>query len=262
MTHLAKPKQPTTAKPNSEPEITWTHTPRIEPGEYPGYSRSAKVYRDGDFKRWVCAVQFDVLTDDLTGVRARLTWFLNLGDGEKPHAGRRGHYWPRLDTRKWESAQPERQAGSACFRESSCAYFRRGHRQGFQTKAGDRGRRIQRRSTGRAMGNGTDQEMTRSIPTTDQLINQINHQGRLALTAVSWLRCGHSLAIEKTASALAGVEGYPTQPIPRGGQAACRLARQRLTIRQILKKTQRIMNPPRGCNRRKGKGLKECVTKA
>jgi hypothetical protein len=76
-----------------EPEITWTHTPRIGPGNYRGFSRSAKIYRDGTFQRWVCAVQFDVLESDLVTVKARLTWFLNMGDAEKPHAGRRGLYW-------------------------------------------------------------------------------------------------------------------------------------------------------------------------
>jgi hypothetical protein len=75
------------------PEITWTHAARIEPGEYHGYCRSAKVYRDRQFKRWVCAVQFDVMDDSLLNVIARLTWYLNLGSKEKPHAGRRTNYW-------------------------------------------------------------------------------------------------------------------------------------------------------------------------
>jgi len=73
--------------------IKWDYTPRIPPGNYPGYSRSASVYRDGQFKRWVCAVQVDVLASDLCLVIARLTWFLNLGDGEKPRATRRSNYW-------------------------------------------------------------------------------------------------------------------------------------------------------------------------
>jgi len=38
-------------------------------------------------------VQFDVLMNDLSAVRARLTWFLNMGGRERPHAGRRGNYW-------------------------------------------------------------------------------------------------------------------------------------------------------------------------
>lgn len=91
MTVVSKPMQMT--KRPSEPEITWTHAPRIEPGEYPAFSRSARVYRDGHFKRWVCAVQFDVLMNDLSAARTRLTWFLNMGDRERPHAGRRGNYW-------------------------------------------------------------------------------------------------------------------------------------------------------------------------
>jgi hypothetical protein len=76
----------------TEPEITWNHTPRIDPGQYRAFARSAKVYRDPQFKRWVCAVHFDVLSEDLVTVRARLTWFLNLGNAESPHAGRRGIY--------------------------------------------------------------------------------------------------------------------------------------------------------------------------
>jgi hypothetical protein len=75
------------------PEISWTFTARVDPGVYPAYSRSAAVYRDRQFKRWVCAVQFDVLDGSLTQVIARLTWYLNLGTREKPHAGRRGNYW-------------------------------------------------------------------------------------------------------------------------------------------------------------------------
>ena len=77
----------------AEPEIAWTYTPRIPPGDYPGYTRSASIYRDGQFKRWVCAVQVDVLSADLGYVIARLTWFLNLGDGDKPKATRRANYW-------------------------------------------------------------------------------------------------------------------------------------------------------------------------
>jgi hypothetical protein len=75
------------------PEISWTFTPRIDPGQYPAISRSATVYRDRQFKRWVCAVQFDVLDISLINVLGRLTWYINLGTGDKPHAGRRGNFW-------------------------------------------------------------------------------------------------------------------------------------------------------------------------
>jgi hypothetical protein len=76
-----------------DPEVIWRYCARIEPGTYQGYSRTAKVYRDARFKRWVCAVQFDVLTDSLTEVVAQITWYLNLGSGDQPRAGRRGNYW-------------------------------------------------------------------------------------------------------------------------------------------------------------------------
>jgi hypothetical protein len=79
--------------PGAQPEISWTYTPRIEPGEYPAYSRATAVYWDGQFKRWVCAVQFDVLDGSLMNVVARLTWYLNLGARAKPKAGRRTNYW-------------------------------------------------------------------------------------------------------------------------------------------------------------------------
>jgi len=80
------------AKRRVEPEITWQHVPRLEPGEYKAYCRTAKIYRDREYKRWICAVQFDVLNDNLQ-VQARLTWYLNLGSGDKPHATRRKKYW-------------------------------------------------------------------------------------------------------------------------------------------------------------------------
>lgn len=75
------------------PEILWTYAPRIEPGEYHAFSRSSAIYRDKQFKRWVCAIQFDVLSDSLLETVARLTWYLNMGNGDKPRAGMRGHYW-------------------------------------------------------------------------------------------------------------------------------------------------------------------------
>jgi len=77
----------------SEPDISFYHADRLEPGEYAAYCRSARVYRDARFQRWVCAVQFDIKTDDLLGTLGRVSWFLNLGARERPHAGRRGKYW-------------------------------------------------------------------------------------------------------------------------------------------------------------------------
>ena len=76
-----------------KPEVSWHYCDRIEPGEYPARSRSANIYLDGYFHRWVCAVQFDILSDSLFDVIARLTWYLNLDSRDRPHAGRRGRYW-------------------------------------------------------------------------------------------------------------------------------------------------------------------------
>jgi len=82
------------AKRRVEPEITWKFAPRLEPGEHPAFCRSAKVYWDGHFKRWVCAVQFDVLSDDMHEVLGRVTWFMNMGSNrDKPNATRRSNYW-------------------------------------------------------------------------------------------------------------------------------------------------------------------------
>jgi len=91
---------------NPEPEIAWTYSFRLTPGEYPAYCRHAKVYRDAQFKRWVCAAQFDILDAQQARTIAQITWYLNLGDGPQPHAGRRRHYW-----RAWVFAngkQPQR----------------------------------------------------------------------------------------------------------------------------------------------------------
>jgi len=76
-----------------EPEITWAYYPRIEPGEYSAISEKARVYFDKCFKRHVCCVRFAVLDEGRTSVLARLPWFLNLGSGPQPRAGRRSRYW-------------------------------------------------------------------------------------------------------------------------------------------------------------------------
>ena len=77
-----------------EPEIEWTHTPRLPPGDYQAISRSARTYFDQQFQRWVCAVQFDIVRDSVSMEKiARLTWFLNLGSEAKARAGRRTKYW-------------------------------------------------------------------------------------------------------------------------------------------------------------------------
>jgi hypothetical protein len=77
----------------SEPAIQWREYDRIEPGVYSAYCRSAKHYCDPEFKRWTCLLRFDVLSDDHMQVLARVPMWLNLGEDEKPHAGRRSKYF-------------------------------------------------------------------------------------------------------------------------------------------------------------------------
>lgn len=80
-------------RPSGPPDIGWTYVPKLKPGNYRALSRGANVYLDRQFKRWVCAVQFDILNDSLIEVVARCTWYLNLGSKEKPWASRRSLYW-------------------------------------------------------------------------------------------------------------------------------------------------------------------------
>ena len=76
-----------------EPEITFADYPCIAPGEYQAISQRARVYFDKTFQRHVCCVWFSVLESDGMAVLAKLPWFLNLGNGPKPRAGRRSNYW-------------------------------------------------------------------------------------------------------------------------------------------------------------------------
>jgi hypothetical protein len=74
--------------------IEWKDYPRIAPGEYRAYCKWGKQYRDPGFRRWVCLLRWDVLTDDLLRVIACVPLWLPLGAGDKPHASRRGKYLP------------------------------------------------------------------------------------------------------------------------------------------------------------------------
>lgn len=88
--------------PEREPEIEWQRYDRIQPGVYPAYCRWAKHYRDPGFKRWTCLLRFDVLSDDLLRVLARVPFWMNLGDRDKPRAGRRRRYF-----KEWVRANGE-----------------------------------------------------------------------------------------------------------------------------------------------------------
>ena len=64
---------------NAEPGIEWREYPRIEPGTYRAYCKSAKRYRDPAFKRWTCLLRWNVLADDLQTVIAIVPCWLLSG---------------------------------------------------------------------------------------------------------------------------------------------------------------------------------------
>ena len=76
-----------------EIEVQWSNYPRLEPGEYRAYCRTARWYRDPQFKRWACLLRFDVLSPDLLRTLATVPFWMNGGNRERPHAGRRSRYF-------------------------------------------------------------------------------------------------------------------------------------------------------------------------
>lgn len=60
---------------------------RLEPGTCQAECLKADIYRDRQFGRWTCALQFSLLGDG-----TRVFCFLNLGRGGEPHAGPRSEY--------------------------------------------------------------------------------------------------------------------------------------------------------------------------
>jgi len=75
-----------------EPPIEWVYYPRIAPGQYLAYCKVAKQYYDRAFKRHVCILRFDILSDSGKLIACVPMW-LNLGGGEKPRAKRRSRYF-------------------------------------------------------------------------------------------------------------------------------------------------------------------------
>lgn len=81
--------------PKLEPEITYDQYVRILPGNYLGLCKSAKVYRDKNYKRWVCLLRWDIIQSSscFEPIARGVPLFLNLGAQGKPHAGRRSRYF-------------------------------------------------------------------------------------------------------------------------------------------------------------------------
>jgi hypothetical protein len=74
--------------------IEWKDYPRIVPGEYSAYCKWGKQYRDPGFRRWLCLLRWDVLSEDLVRVIACVPQWFPLGSRDKPRASRRGKYLP------------------------------------------------------------------------------------------------------------------------------------------------------------------------
>jgi hypothetical protein len=72
--------------------IDWKEYPRIEPGTYSAYCAWGKIYYDRQYRRWTCLLRFKVLRDSGFEIVAQIPMWLALGNGEKPHASRRGRY--------------------------------------------------------------------------------------------------------------------------------------------------------------------------
>ena len=109
----------------SEPICEDAPYPRYKPGIYEARCAGTKVYRDPRFKRLVARLEFRILPD------CQLVFgFLNLGNGERPKAGRGSEYY-----RAWTIANesPPRK------RESMSAQVFRGKI--FSVKIGDTTRR-------------------------------------------------------------------------------------------------------------------------
>jgi hypothetical protein len=74
-------------------EVQWDNYARLEPGEYSAYCRSARWYRDPQFRRWTCLLRFDLLSADMMPPLATVPFWMNGGNREKPRAGRRSRYF-------------------------------------------------------------------------------------------------------------------------------------------------------------------------
>jgi hypothetical protein len=90
----ARQKHKTLESPLNSGAIEWNEYPRIVPGEYRAYCKWGKQYRDPGFRRWLCLLRWDVLTNDLVRVIASVPQWFPLGSRDKPRASRRGKYLP------------------------------------------------------------------------------------------------------------------------------------------------------------------------
>jgi hypothetical protein len=79
---------------SDQPDVMWNQYPRLEPGDYPAFCKKASWYQDPGYKRWTCLLLFDVLAANLNDSLGIVPLWFNGGDGDTPHASRRGLYLP------------------------------------------------------------------------------------------------------------------------------------------------------------------------
>jgi hypothetical protein len=84
---LALVPRPPALEEELEPICEDAPYPRYKPGTYEGRCVSAKRYRDPRFKRLILKLEFRILPDCRP-----IVGFLNLGNGDKPKAGRGSEY--------------------------------------------------------------------------------------------------------------------------------------------------------------------------
>src|SRR5579862_6374245 len=75
--------------------IDWPDYARLVPGEYRAYCKWGNQYRDPGFRRWMVLLRWDILSDNLSRVRACVPQWFPLGSRDKPCASRRGSYLPQ-----------------------------------------------------------------------------------------------------------------------------------------------------------------------
>lgn len=176
--------------------IEWPEYPRIPPGEYMAYCRCAKRYRDPGFKRWVCLLRWDVLSEDLLRVVATVPQWFPLGTGEKPRASRRGKYLP-----EWIRAN----GGPPVRRD--------------RLSPGVFVYRLARVEIGETEGPAPYSVVRRIIEwqtgSTGHSVSKSTSQGRQILSSVESEAFAKCMS-QNSASALAGVEGEPTPANTQG----------------------------------------------
>jgi hypothetical protein len=73
--------------------VEWAEYARIPPGVYSAYSAVSKHYFDKAYRRWVCFIRWDVLSNDGMRVLARVPLWWTLGGEKRPRAKRRSKYF-------------------------------------------------------------------------------------------------------------------------------------------------------------------------